>query len=78
MKINFFGLFIMLFGVLVIVFLDFDLYNTICKFGGLSAYFAKNPFAGSAIVAVALFNFSLPPGPLRVLCLCETNYKINK
>lgn len=57
MKINFFGLFIMIFGVLVIVFLDFDLYNTICKFGGLSAYFAKNPFAGSAIVAVALFNF---------------------
>lgn len=57
MKINFFGLFIMLFGVLVIVFLDFDLYNTICKFGGLSACFAKNPFAGSANVAVALLNF---------------------
>ena len=57
MKKFFFGLFIMLFGVLVIVFLDLNLYNTICKFGGLSAYFAKNPFAGSAIVAVALFNF---------------------
>lgn len=52
----FFGLFVTLFGVLV-VFLDLDLYNTICNFGGLSAYFAKNPFAGSANVVVALFNF---------------------
>lgn len=52
-----YGLFITLFGVWVIVFLDLYLYNTICNFGGLSAYFAKNPFAGSAIVAVALFNF---------------------
>lgn len=57
MKKFFFGLFVTLFGVLVVVFLDLDLYNTICNFGGLSAYFAKNPFAGSAIVAVALFNF---------------------
>lgn len=57
MKRLIYGLFITLFGVLVIVFLDLNLYNTICNFGGLSAYFAKNPFAGSAIVAVALFNF---------------------
>ncbi len=57
MKRIIYGLFITLFGVLVIVFLDLNLYNTICNFGGLSAYFAKNPFAGSAIVAVALFNF---------------------
>ena len=57
MKRIIYGLFITLFDVLVIVFLDLNLYNTICNFGGLSAYFAKNPFAGSAIVAVALFNF---------------------
>lgn len=57
MKRIIYRLFITLFGVLVIVFLDLNLYNTICNFGGLSAYFAKNPFAGSAIVAVALFNF---------------------
>lgn len=57
MKRIIYELFITLFGVLVIVFLDLNLYNTICNFGGLSAYFAKNPFAGSAIVAVALFNF---------------------
>lgn len=57
MKRIIYGLFITLFGVLVIVCLDLDLYNTICNFGGLSAYFAKNPFAGSAFVAVALFNF---------------------
>lgn len=51
-----FGLFISLSGVLFIVFLDLDLYNTICNFGGVSAYFAKNPFADVAIFAVVLFD----------------------
>lgn len=56
MKKIIFGLFITLFGVLTIVFLDLDLYNTICNFGGLSAYFAKNPFADVAIFAIVLFD----------------------
>lgn len=56
MKKIIFGLFITLFGVLTIVFLDLNLYNTICNFGGLSAYFAKNPFADVAIFAIVLFD----------------------
>ena len=56
MKKIIFGLFITLFGVLAIVFLDFDLYNTICYFGGLSAYFAKNPLADVAIFAIVLYD----------------------
>lgn len=56
MKKIIFGLFITLFGVLAIVFVDIDLYNTICNFGGLSAYFAKNPFADVAIFSIVLFD----------------------
>lgn len=47
-----FGLFIALLGVL----LDFDLFYTVSKFAGVSAWFVKNPFAGSALVGIIFFN----------------------
>lgn len=56
MKKFIFGLFNTFFGVLAIVFVDFDLYNTICNFGFFSAYFAQNPFADVAIFAIVLFD----------------------
>ena len=51
-----FGLFIALFCVLIVVLLDFDLFYTVGKFGGVSAWFVKNPFAGVALVGIIFFN----------------------
>lgn len=51
------GLLITLFGVLFVVLLDLDLCYTVDKFGGVSAWFVKNPLAGSALVGLIFFNF---------------------
>lgn len=51
-----FGSLLALSGAIGIVILDTDFINTINEFGGLSAWFAKNPFAGSSIAAAILFN----------------------
>ncbi len=51
------GFFVALACVLVVVLLDFDLFYTVGKFGGVSAWFVKNPFAGSALVGIIFFNF---------------------
>lgn len=51
-----FGLLIALFGVLFVVLLDLDLFYTVAKFGGVSDWFVKNPFAGSALVGIIFFN----------------------
>ena len=51
-----FGLFIAFFCVLLVVLLDLDLFYTVAKFGGVFAWFVKNPFAGSALVGIIFFN----------------------
>ena len=51
-----FGLFIALFCVLFVVLLDLDLFYTVAKFGGVFAWFVKNPFAGSALVGIIFLN----------------------
>ena len=51
-----FGLLIALLACVFVVLLDFDLYCTVGKFGGVSAWFGKNPFVFSALVGIIFFN----------------------
>ena len=53
----FLGLFFSIACLIVLVLIDIDTVNTVVNFGGLVAYFEKNPFAGAALASITFFNF---------------------
>lgn len=53
----FLGLFFSVACSIVLVLIDIETYNTVVNFGGVVAYFGKNPFAGAALASITFFNF---------------------
>lgn len=53
----FLGLFFSVACLIVLLLIDIDTYNTVVNFGGIVAYFGKNPFAGSVLASITFFNF---------------------
>lgn len=53
----FLGLFFSVACLIVLVLIDIDTFNAVVNFGGLVAFFGKNPFAGAALASITFLNF---------------------